>query len=316
MSEFSEIFKKVQGWEQLKSFAKSRVLLFSLAETALLGTSKKSLEIVRLAVQNKVYRRLARKYRNQIADFVAQHPTQAETSHRKTIWTCWLQGMENAPRIVQFCYQSVVECMPDREVVVITEDNFSDYVSFPDYILDKYKAGMITKVQFSDLLRIELLCKYGGTWLDGTVFCSGLIDGMHDFYLDSDLFLFQNLKPGLDGHCTSISSWMMTASSEQNIMLLVRALLHEYWRTHDFAVDYFILHDFFQMAIEAYPDEWKKVIPISNSIPHVLLLRLFNSYNDDIWNTIKSITPFHKLSYKLNSDDYNIEGTFYKEILE
>ena len=38
----------------------------------------------------------------------------------------------------------------------------------------------------SDLLRLELLTKYGGTWVDATVYFSD--DNLPNFFFDSDLF--------------------------------------------------------------------------------------------------------------------------------
>ncbi len=316
MSEFKQIFKKVNGWSQLREYKKAHVLGFALIETAILGTSRKSLEIVRLAVQNKIFQRLKKENSRLVNEFLKEHPKQEKQEHRRTVWTIWLQGMDNAPKMVQECYSSMVEQIKGREIVVITEDNYSKYVTFPDYIMEKYKGGIISKVHFADLLRIELLTKYGGTWLDGTVLCSRFVPEKHNYYLDADLFLFQDLKPGLDGHATAISSWMITASAQQNIMLLTRELLHNYWKTHNYAIDYFILHDFFQIALEAYPDEWKKVIPISNSIPHILLLRLFDKYDDKIWKSICEITPFHKLTHKYQTDQENLSGTYYDVIIK
>lgn len=48
--------------------------------------------------------------------------------------------------------------------------------------------------------------------------------------LDSELFLFQCLKPGLDGHVTSVSNWFITSYSNNIIIKLTRNLLYEYWR--------------------------------------------------------------------------------------
>ena len=315
MNEFIKIFKKVNGAEKIKQFAKARVLLFSLVITGLLGLDKKSLEIVRLSIDNKIYKRLKKRNKRVIDDFVENHKDVSfEHKHGNTIWTIWLQGIENAPTVVKKCIASMKKNISNHEIIVITEDNYSDYVSFPDYILKKYHEGIISKVHFADLLRVELLCKYGGTWLDGTVFVTEIKDN-HSFYLDSDLFLYQMLKPGLDGHCNSISSWMITASSNQRILLLVRELLHNYWKTHNFAEDYFILHDFFQMSIETYPEDWSKVIPISNELPHILLLRLFEHYDDSIWKHTYEITPFHKLTHKYDVEEEKKKGTYYDVII-
>ena len=81
-------------------------------------------------------------------------------------------------------------------------------------------------------------------------------------------------------------------------------------------IDYFLLHDFLELAIETYPEEWSKVIPVSNSTPHILLLRLFEQYDENIWKSIKDMTQFHKLSYKYNEEDILIDNTYYKKIIE
>ncbi len=314
MKKFIAIFKKVGGWDVLKQYARAHVLVYALVQTLLCGFSKKGLEIVRLAVNNRIYKKTRRKYRGFIREYTEKHPAQdCVQKHNPVIWTIWLQGMDKAPKIVQQCYASMQKHITDRPIVVITEDNFRDYVTFPDYIMEKYEKGMISKVHFADLLRIELLAQHGGTWLDGTVFVSDV--PFQPYVLDSQLFLFQNLKPGLDGHCRRISSWLMTAYSGNPIILLTRALLHKYWRTHNYAVDYFILHNFMEMSIEAYPQVWNQVVPFSNSTPHILLLRLFEPFDSTVWEGIRTQTGFHKLSYKFSPEQAQLAQTHYTEVL-
>lgn len=315
MSKFSQLFKKVGGWNVLRQYAKSHVLLYALTQTALNGFSKKSLELTRLGVERKIYRRLNKKFAKFIQSHVSENPSEkAVQKHNPVIWTSWLQGMDQAPAVVQKCYASMQACITDRPIVVITEDNFKDYVSFPDYIIQKYQKGIISKVQFSDLLRIELLATRGGTWLDGTVFCSSA--PFQKYVLDDPLFMYQTLKPGLDGHSIAVSSWLMSAHSGNPIILLTRALFHEYWRRYNYTMDYFILHNFIQMAIETYPEVWNKVVPFSNATPHILLLRLFEEYDDNLWNGLKRQTSFHKLSYKFAPEDAQRTGTYYSRILD
>ena len=175
-------------------------------------------------------------------------------------------------------------------------------------------SGVISKTHMSDLLRLELLIRYGGTWLDSTVFCTS--SNVPSYMTDCDLFLFQDLKPGLDGHCQRISNWMISACTNHPMLRLTRALLYEYWRKNNEVEDYFIFHDFFEMAIDAYPEEWSKVVPCSNAAPHILLLRLFEPYSDEVWEAVKAMTPFHKLTYKFEAEKTQIPGTYYKVLLE
>ena len=314
MKKFIAIFQKVGGWKVLRQYVRARVLLFALTQTLLNGFSQKSLEIVRLAVDNRIFQRMRKKYRRFIQKYVREHPAEScVQTHNPVIWTIWLQGMEQAPKIVQQCYASMQKHITDRPIVVITEDNFRDYVTFPDYIMEKYEKGIISKVHFADLLRVELLAQHGGTWFDGTVFCSD--KPFQPYVLDSELFLFQTLKPGLDGHCRGISSWLMTAYSGNPIIVLTRNLLHEYWRKHNYAVDYFILHNFLRMSIEAYPQVWDKVVPFSNSTPHILLLRMFEPFDPQVWEGIRTQTGFHKLSYKFTPEQEQRNNTYYTEVL-
>ncbi len=312
MKKFIALFKKTKGGEVLRQYLRSGVLIFSLVQTALLGFSKKALELVRLGVTHKLVARLRRKNKRVIADFKKRYVPQERVRSNK-VWVCWLQGMEQAPEIVQCCYNSLQKNLPDREIVLLTEENYRDYVTFPDYIQEKIEKGIITRTHMSDLLRLELLIRYGGTWIDATVYCSGWkIPG---YMLDSDLFMFQNLKPGLDGHATRISSWFMTACTNHPILLLARQLVYHYWRTKNSMVDYFLVHDMLELAIEAYPDAWKQVVPFSNATPHILLLRMFEDYDRDMWAAICDQTPFHKLSYKFSPEEGSRQGTYYSHLL-
>lgn len=326
MRKFYELFKKVNGIQILKQYAGGHVLIYALLMTVLNGLSKKSLEIVRLSVGNKQMKKLRNKYRHFVNDYIASKQQISRTitynysstkheennnSKQRCIWFCWFQGLEAAPEIVKHCYASLKKNITDREIVVITEDNYRNYVKFPEYIENKVYAGIISRTHMSDLLRLELLKNYGGTWIDATVYLTGKLPS---YMLDDDLFLFQNLKPGLDGHSTCISNWFMTAEVDNNIVNLTLALLYEYWCRNNGLIDYFIFHDFFQIAIEQYPEEWNKVVPVNNSTPHILLLRLFEKYSEEIWDAVKKQTSVHKLTYKFTNEQAEMPSTYYKTL--
>lgn len=317
MRRFLLLFQKVGGKEILRQYRQGHNLIFALFLSTILGFDRKSLEILRLAVNNRLLKKLRKQYKHFLEEWkIKNHaPTiigGLNASPRRKVWVCWFQGIDQAPDVVKRCYESINQNITDREVVLITEDNYEQFVQFPDYIQEKIRRGIIPKAHMSDLLRLELLTRYGGTWIDATVYCSGKCPAC---MLDSELFLFQNLKPGLDGHVTSISNWFITSESGNKILELTLTLLYDYWAKHDRLVDYFIFHDFFQLAVETYPEEWGKVVPFSNSLPHILLLRLFEPYDKKVWTAVKEQTPFHKLSYKFTEEQAQKEGTYYKEVL-
>ena len=80
----------------------------------------------------------------------------------KKIWFLWLQGFDNAPLEVKECYESWVRLNPGWEVVFMDESDIAAYITVPKWRVAKYVL--------SELLRINLLAKYGGVWADATCY--------------------------------------------------------------------------------------------------------------------------------------------------
>lgn len=306
-----EIFNKQGGMKLLKQYWQGGALFTGIGEFILLGRSRTALEILRLSTTFKTKQKLEKKYRWKLEEFDESYIEKEHKASNK-IWICWFQGMDNAPELVKKCYQSVVENNQDKEVVVLTTENISNYVTFPDYIMGKWKSGIITHTHMTDLLRLELLINHGGTWIDATVLCTGEAP---DYFFNSDLFFYQNLKPGRDGDCQYISSWFMSAKTNNKILMATRELCYEYWKKNNSMWDYFLLHDFMSIVLEKYEDDWKRVVPRNNATPHILLLRLFDQYDEEMWNAIKGQTPFHKLTYKFSEEEKDKMGTYYDVLL-
>lgn len=312
---FFQLFKSQGGLRLINDYAHSGVLLYVIGQVLLTGFSKKSLEIVRLGVQLKIRNKLRKRFLGVLQQFDLNYSKHNFVSeHSNKVWVCWMQGIENAPPLVQRCYKSLQANLPDREIILITSNNIDEYAEFPDYILDKYHKGLITHTHFSDLLRVELLCKYGGTWIDSTVFCSG--SDIPRYIFDSPFFVFQNLKPGANGSISNISNWFITSWSNHKFMLAQRSLLFEYWKNYDYVIDYFFFHHFISIISEYYSDDWNKMIQFPNSFPHVLLLMLFEPFNQEKWNAVTSSCPFHKLAYKRSAEDMAKKGTYYEYIMK
>lgn len=308
-----QTFQKQGGWKLVSQWMKAGVLPYAIVQIAISGFSRKALELLRNGVGVKVNRKLAKKYLPLLKEWDRTYKEPVVSEKRK-VWICWLQGLDSAPYVVQRCVKSIKNNVTDREIVIITSDNYLDYTDFPDYILEKYKQGLISHTHFSDLLRLELLMRHGGTWIDSTVFCSGR--NIPNYMLESNFFVFQNLKPGSDGSVTNTSNWFISARQGNRIIAAERYLLFTYWKNHSTIIDYFLFHHFMNIVAEFYSDAWQYIVPYPNSLPHVLLLRMFEPYDENLWKNLKEICPFHKLSYKRTLEEFEKEGTYYKQILE
>lgn len=309
------VFQKQGGKDLLRQYLKGGALFTAISEFLLLGKERTALELLRLSAQYKIKKKLDRKYKWVINDF--QNSCVEKNTHQVSnkVWTCWFQGIENAPNIVKQCFESLKKNLPDKEIVLITKDNLSEYVTFPDYIIDKWNKGIITNTHMTDLLRLELLIKYGGMWVDATVLCTSRSEEIPSYFFDSDLFMFQNLKPGRDGCSHYVSSWLISAKTNNKVLMLTRELCYQYWKVNNNMVDYFLLHDFISIALDVFKEDWDNIVPRDNATPHILLLRLFDDYNEELYKEILQQTPFSKLSYKFSEKQLNKNNTFYEKIL-
>ena len=314
MKKINEIFKKQGGFKLIKQYIRSGGLFIAIVEFLFLGRDKTALEILRLATQYKAKQKLKKKYNHILVNFDKNFDKNLKSESSKKVWICWFQGINNAPDIVKKCYESISVHLKDREIILITSENMNQYVKFPDFIVEKWQKEIISNAHMADLLRLELLTRYGGLWIDATVFCTS--SNIPDYYFDSDLFLFQNLKPGKNGNSSVISNWLISAKSNNKILLATKELCYEYWKHNNQLIDYFFFHYFMTMVLEFYEEDWKKIVPVSNSTPHILLLRLFDKYDERIWDTIKKQICFHKLSYKFDESKLELNDTYYSKIMK
>lgn len=214
------------------------------------------------------------------------------------VWFCWLQGMDKAPEMVRACLESQKKWVKDKTFNIITEDNYKEYISLPQFIEEKYAKGIIPNALFSDLIRVELLTKYGGTWIDATVMITG--NNYPKEIFDCPLFMPQYISR--NGTWAGISNWMITARRGNHLLILLREMLYEYWRRYDCVVDYYIFHLFFSMITRKYPDE-VAAMPLLNSFHCVELLKHLGEHDqsDKLQRHLSKVS-IHKLSCRLSEE--------------
>ena len=268
--------------------------------------------IIGLAERERCYRKLKRKYKKilTIDKSITIDKNKEEKSNK--IWICWFQGIENAPELVKACYNSVVKNYNDKEIIVLTEENYKQYVDIPEYILKKWEKGYITFAHFSDILRIELLSKYGGLWLDSTIFTTKKSELV--FNEDIDLFVYKQVDLDRKNQLSIVaSSWLMYSNKNNNIINLTKKLLHEYWKNYNHIINYNLIHLFFTLSTEVYKDEWNKVPTFNNISPHILQFELNDDFEEVRFNQIRGMSDFHKLNWRIKSENKN---SYYNYIVD
>lgn len=104
----------------------------------------------------------------------------------KRIFVYWDKGFKFAPDIVQKCLLSVKLNHKDWEIIELDNNNLNKYININEEIKDFYKKEISIQA-FSDIVRVFLLEKYGGFWLDATVFLKKPLDEILSVY-DTDFF--------------------------------------------------------------------------------------------------------------------------------
>lgn len=287
MFEYKRLIKKSLG---------QKTLFSDLFGYGLIATGFANKYLAGNVTMYKSYNWLYKKFKNDVGKAKIEKQKNAEKDY---VWICWLQGIENAPEIVQNCYASVKYWLGDKEIVVITSENMAEYVSFPDFIIEKYKKGIISNAHLSDLLRLELLIRYGGLWLDATTYLTGKLPS---YVENNDFFVYRNGQ--FDMEMINMGNWLIYSKKTNNKLLVeTRVLLYKYWQKYNFTKNYFIFHMFFRMATDYYTEEWNSVPYINQIDQHLLMQELEKDIDYARVEEIRNISSVHKLTYKIDIED-------------
>ena len=139
----------------------------------------------------------------------------------RRIWTLWLQGLDAAPTVPRSCVASWYRHNPNWEIVVL------DAESLPRWVDASLIAEHLTPQQVSDLVRLALLEKHGGVWVDATCFCTRPLDDWLPPLLGSGFFAFA--RPGPD---RLLASWFMASDAHSYVALMMLRKLSRYLLRH------------------------------------------------------------------------------------
>ena len=264
--------------------------------------------LISLAEQTTHYLKIEKKY---IPFLRSLNYKELKMEKSDYIWICWFQGIENAPELIKICIESIKKNFPEKKIVILTDENIPEYIQMPSYIKEKRAKGVISAAHYSDLLRVALLCVYGGLWLDATVYCTGR--DQYEEFKDNDLFVYRQLTDFNSNNPIVCSSWLIYARKNNPILLQTRDLQWEYWKHEKKLKNYFLFHMFLSMVAKEHLNEWKKIPMFNNVSPHILQTELNEKFSEKRWNQLKTVSSFHKLNHHVQYD--SSKGTLYNYML-
>lgn len=236
---------------------------------------------------------------------------------KENIWVCWWQGEAGMPEMVKRCYNSIKRYANGHTVKLITFDNYRDFVEIDQRIVEKVKNGTFRLAHFADLVRLKLLSRYGGLWLDSTMLLTSPID--ERFF---DGFFSVKIKP-IENDSVSEYRWcsfiLGGGKKVSFIYSQLAKMLERYMLENEVFIDYLLIDYFLDMM---YRDnrlvkELIDTMPYTNPALHELRLAFDREFNEREWNSMLSGTSIFKLTYKGLHVTHTNNGTptFYGYIL-
>ena len=240
----------------------------------------------------------------------------------KRVFIYWNSGFNNAPHLVQQCLKSWQYHNKNYDIVELDDSNLLEWIDIDQLIKDK----KITNISKSDIIRIFLLKKYGGIWVDATLFCVKPLDEWLTDYIDHGFFAF-SFEPRCD---RMISSWFLYGEKDNYIIdkwyrhvidyiknayrigieHTAISTIHDWNHGDKYNNHYFWFHYIFgdlYNSDQQFKKVWNDTKKISNVYPQLITQKFgFNKKTDDEFiKKYNKISPVYKLTYRYDFNKCN-----------
>lgn len=243
---------------------------------------------------------LKKKYGYIIEKYKKSSMDSKEIGENSVIWRYWYQGIDKAPYPVGLCLDSLKGKMGAHREIILDKDNYRDYVNLPEYVTNKMERGQISIAIFSDFLRLALLKKYGGIWLDSTAYLNAELPdevGKSKFYS-----IKQNNRRKWVVTQDLWSVCMLAAGVDNILIHFCYDFLCEYWKEENVPVGYLMTDCIIALGYEYIPAIRKMIDQVpDNNIHFFAFLEEFRNQKYDAAKLaeMNRNTYIYKLTYKL-----------------
>lgn len=208
------------------------------------------------------------------------------------VWTYWDRPESEAPPVVRACLAQLRRVHPDARI--LDADAARELVPMPPAIARRLADRPAHR---SDLIRVSLLERHGGIWVDATAYVPRPLTGPVTDRLGAGALY---LRWGGQ----QISNWFIAARRGNPMITLQRAALEAWWSERDELPDYFLYHRLHEALVAEDPDARAvaRAMPRVSTIPsHLLQLAMLRPYDPDEVRLILDAAMLQKLSYKYDS---------------
>ncbi len=282
-----------------------------------------SLKLSTIALEGKtrcLEKFLEKNYANEIAELKSESKSTPVNDYK--IWVFWGQGEENMPILVERCYNQLKQL--HQNVVLITADNVSQYINLPEVLYEKVKACELSWAHFSDIIRTTLLAKYGGLWIDSTVWVPKELP-IEKF--KTMPFYSANYKAELNSRSVrfwtsydwSWNTWCMGSGEINNKLFnFVSQVMADVAANHACWPDYVFQDFLIYYACTHCADVKRQIesVDIKNPYRNQLAALMDKPFNKYEWNNLVENEIVFKLSYRANWPLMNGGVTYYGKFIK
>jgi hypothetical protein len=218
----------------------------------------------------------------------------------RVIWIYWDSPIEQAPAFVRYAIQSWRTKNPEWEVQVLDDESLTQFIAVPTAPTGRKIQGK------SDAIRLALLRRHGGVWVDATCACAKPLDHWLPPLMNAGFFAFPDTYPG-----RIIQSWFLAAAPENELVAEWTKIALPYYSKKGKIRHYFWVMYLFEYLILTN----RRAAAIWASVPKVpakgsLLLKRMITQKDLAEPIPEGVDldaiPMHKLSSSTRFDDPEI----------
>lgn len=166
--------------------------------------------------------RFERKYIEANPDLLCIYDKFKDKKIPKIIWTFW-NGDDN--RYLEICRKTWIVHCKDYEINILTKENINKFVN-----IDMFKLKHSDNIaRISDFIRLYILSKYGGIWLDAYTLLPRSLDWIYD--IDSDFIAYYRDASTTKQEYKCIENWFIACSPKNEFVTL---WYNEFMRINDY----------------------------------------------------------------------------------
>lgn len=204
----------------------------------------------------------------------------APRSIPKTIWIYWDRGEEGAPQLVKECIASWRRHNPGWSIRVLDANTAADVAEL------QHDPTVLPVQSYADLLRLRLLRRFGGVWVDATTYCLQPLDNWLPFASQRGFFAFTWTKndrwfiwPGMR---RSMTNWFLASEPDGIVVSYWEQASFQYWDGRSKPHNYYWPHvmlDYLRLTSRTFRRAFDDIPKISCYGPHLVHDAVTHSIN-------------------------------------